>query len=160
MGNTKDGAKPRGRTAIAEYEENQYLAKINGIPDLDQAEENMLLTRWREFRDAKARNRVIEANLKLVPPIAKATTKRSGRMGKSFMPTFMELLAAGSEGLMRAPNSFDPARGYPFAHYARRCIKRECVRASDALRSSVRRPYGKWTPIHMSRPDHAGPDRR
>lgn len=149
MGNIKDGDKPRGRIAKAEYSENQYLAKINAIPDLSEAEENMLLTRWRDHRDVKARNKVVEANLKLVLPIAKATVKRFGFMGDTFMPTYFEMIAAGSEALMRAPNSFDPARGYPFQHYARRCIKRECVRAGKFLRSVVKRPYNAWTPLDM-----------
>ena len=149
MGNVKHGVKPRSKKERQEYEENQYLAKIKALPELTEAEEVVLLTAWQERADVKARNKVIEANLRLVLPIAKATTKRFGFMCGAFMNTYRELIAAGLLALTRAANGFDPTRGHRFRHYARRCIRNECIRSAKFLRSAVDRPYKVSAPLDM-----------
>ena len=65
-----------------------------------------------------------------MPPIAKTTTKRFGyhRGGRDrLMSSWFELIGAGSLGLCNAADKFNPRRGTPFAYYARRCIRNECI---------------------------------
>jgi RNA polymerase sigma factor (sigma-70 family) len=157
MGNIKDGDKPRSKKERQEYEENLYLAKIKALPELSEAEELVLLTAWKKHKDLKARNRVIEANLRLVLPIASSAVKRYRFMGAAFMNTYREFIAAGSLGLTAAADCFDPARGHKFRHYARRCIRNEVTRAAKRLLSTVDRPYYMRTPMDMML-DPAMPD--
>src|SRR5262249_16006730 len=58
-------------------------------------------------------------------------------------------IAAGSLGLVAAADCFNPGKGYKFAHYARRCISRECVHAAKRLLSVVDRPYYSESPMDM-----------
>jgi hypothetical protein len=173
MSNYTDNTRPRSARDKQEFEENQYIAKIKRIPQLSEEEEIELLTKWQELKDLKARNRVIEANLRHVLPIAKATTKRFRFTGlskktqnyqtrvKVFGQFWLELISAGSLGLCEAADCFDPTRGHKFAHYARRCIARECIRAAKRLLSSVDRPYYAPTPADMmldpTQPDPVSP---
>jgi hypothetical protein len=141
LGNIEDDLPPRGKDERNQFNENEYLAAINKILPLSQKEQNELLFRWREFRDQKARDRIVHANLRLVPPIAKATTKRFGFWGPSFVTAWFELIGGGSLGLVNAIDGFDPKRGHKLEHYARRAIRNECIRAAKSLLSVVDRPY-------------------
>jgi RNA polymerase sigma factor (sigma-70 family) len=154
LGNYTDDDIPRTRKERQQYLDNRYLAKIKGIAPLSEAEELELLTKWHEFRDIKARNRVVEANLRLVQPIAKGTSKRF----RFHCPEVMQdLVAAGSLGLCAAADCFDPGKGHKFAHYARRCIRNECIHAAKRVLSVVDRPYYTRTPADLIL-DQAMPD--
>ena len=103
-----------------------YFDRILEPALLSQAEESALARRWRAFGDQAARNSIIQAHLRLVPPIA----RRYYRAGASLS----ELIAEGNFGLLRASAKFEPERGYRFATYARYWI-RACV-SECAIRSS------------------------
>ena len=103
-----------------------YFDRVLEPALLSQRDENALARRWRTFGDQAARNLLIEAHLRLVPPIA----RRYHRPGASFS----ELVAEGNLGLLRASAKFEPKRGYRFATYARYWI-RACV-SECAIRNS------------------------
>lgn len=64
--------------------------------------------------DAAARDRLIRHNLRLVAHIAKKYYAAD---------TPEDLISTGSIGLIKAVNTFDPARGIKFSTYASRCIE-------------------------------------
>lgn len=92
-----------------------YFDRVLELALLSHAEENALARRWRRFGDRAARNLLIQAHLRLVPPIA----RRYHRPGSSLS----ELVAEGNFGLLRATAKFEPQRGYRFATYARYWIR-------------------------------------
>ena len=103
-----------------------YFDRVVELALLSHTEENALARRWRKFGDQTARNLLIEAHLRLVPPIA----RRYYRPGASLS----DLVAEGNIGLLRASAKFEPQRGYRFATYATYWI-RACV-AECAIRNS------------------------
>ena len=70
-----------------------------------------------------ARNRLVEANLGLVRSIANRFSRKVG-------VDFDDLVQAGSVGLMRAAEKFDPDRGFRFSTYASRWIEQAISRAA------------------------------
>jgi RNA polymerase sigma factor (sigma-70 family) len=126
-----------------------YFERVLDLALLSHAEESALARRWRRFGDQAARNVLIQAHLRLVPPIA----RRYYRPGASLS----ELVAEGNFGLLRASAKFEPQRGYRFSTYARYWIRAcvaECAsRNSDAAMSmpgtlrKVRREHARATSI-------------
>lgn len=80
----------------------------------------------------RAKQRLIQANLRLVIALAK---KYQGR-GLSFA----DLIQEGNLGLERATLKFDPRRGYRFATYATWWIRQAMIRALDQQGRVVRLP--------------------
>ena len=103
-----------------------YFDRVLELELLSHKEESALARRWRKLGDQAARNLLIQAHLRLVPPIA----RRYHRPGASLS----ELVAEGNFGLLRASAKFEPQRGYRFGTYARYWI-RACV-AECASRNS------------------------
>jgi len=91
-----------------------YLRQLSERPNLD-AETNFVLGRAVHSGDEVAKVRMIEGNLSLVVKFAKRY--RGGGL------EFMDLIQAGSQGLMRAVEKYDPYRGYAFSTYASWWIK-------------------------------------
>jgi len=124
-----------------------YFDRVLEPALLSQAEENALGRRWRAFGDQASRNSIIQAHLRLVPPIA----RRYYRAGASLS----ELIAEGNFGLLRASAKFEPERGYRFATYARywirACVSECAIRSSGAAMSlprslrKVRREHARAT---------------
>ena len=52
------------------------MVEMKAIPRLTAEEEIELLARWHKYRDKKARKRVIEGSLYLVPPIANSQARK------------------------------------------------------------------------------------
>ena len=104
--------------AISKPMDPSYFSRILAQALLSHAEESALARRWRVFGDLAARNSLIQAHLRLVPPIA----RRYYRPGASLS----ELVAEGNFGLLRASAKFEPERGYRFATYANYWI-RACI---------------------------------
>jgi hypothetical protein len=136
----------------------RYLANIERIPRMSAAEEFDLLARWRNFKDMKARQRVIEANLCLVPPIAKrqahkfkldqpsqANKNRARNDGLRLQDRscFRELIGEGNLALVTAFDAFPMGSNVRFEHYARSCIRNAIVRHALSLLSVVHRPWGQ-----------------
>ena len=88
---------------------------------------------------ARARERLVHENLALVVFIAKPYR---ARLGHGCVLEFADLLQAGSMGLIRAVEKFDPARGYSFSTYAtwwiRQSIRREIEANDGPIRLSAR----------------------
>lgn len=87
-----------------------YMHQIGRIPLLTFEEEQALGKRIAEG-DAHAREKLAEANLRLVVSIAK---KYIGRTRL----TFLDLIQEGNIGLMRAIDKFDYSKGFKFSTYA------------------------------------------
>jgi RNA polymerase sigma-32 factor len=126
-----------------------YFDRVLELELLSQKEESALARRWRKLGDHAARNLLVQAHLRLVPPIA----RRYYRPGASLS----ELVAEGNFGLLRASAKFEPQLGYRFATYARywirACVSECAIRNSGAAMSlprtlrKVRREHARATTI-------------
>ena len=74
-------------TGYEDYEEKEppsediaelHFRRIQAIPVLSDAEEQDLLQRWCEFKDEKAREQIILAHMRMVPPIARDAAFKAG----------------------------------------------------------------------------------
>lgn len=111
-----------------------YLSEIGKV-DLLTAEEERSLARRIRRGDPVAKERLAEANLRLVVSIAK---KYIGR-GLSFL----DLIQEGNIGLFRAVEKFDPERGFKFSTYATWWIRQAITRAIADQARTIR------IPVHM-----------
>lgn len=92
-----------------------YLKEIGSVPLLTYSEE-MALAKRKDKGDEIAKQKLIQANLRLVVSIAKKFTGRK--------LSLLDLIQEGSIGLSRAVEKFDYRRGYKFSTYATWWIKR------------------------------------
>ncbi len=109
----------------------QYLGRVRGGRLLDADEEKELSRRARGG-DMRARQRLIECNLRLVISIAK---KYRGRG-----VAFEDLIQEGNAGLIRAVEKFDPEMGNRFSTYATWWIRQAVTRAVADHARTVRLP--------------------
>lgn len=98
-----------------------YLSEIGLVPLLD-AQGEWALAEGVQAGDTRARHQLIEANLRLVVSVARNYAGRG--------LAFMDLIAEGNLGLIRAVEKFDPARRLRFSTYAVWWIR-------DAMRSAI-----------------------
>ena len=108
-----------------------YLREINETPLLTAAEERSLATSIGEG-DARARDQMVRANLRLVVNIARGYT------GKGL--GLQDLIEEGNLGLLRAVEGFDPAMGTRFSTYASYWIKQSIKRALINSAKTIRIP--------------------
>ena len=94
-----------------------------------------LIANNKKFKMKKARERVINANLRLVVSIAKRYMNRG--------LTFSDLIQEGNMGLMRAVDKFDWRRGFKFSTYATWWIRQAITRAIADQARTIR------IPVHM-----------
>ena len=111
-----------------------YLREIGKIPLLS-AEEEMDLARRIVEGDKTAKDKMAEANMRLVVSIAK---RYSGR-GLDFL----DLIQEGNTGLLRAVEKFDPDKGFKFSTYATWWIRQAITRAIADQARTIR------IPVHM-----------
>ncbi|MCI8453136.1 MAG: sigma-70 family RNA polymerase sigma factor, partial [Lachnospiraceae bacterium] len=86
-----------------------YLKEIGTVPLLT-AEEELRLARRKAEGDEAAKERLIEANLRLVVSIAKRYTGRG--------MSFLDLVQEGNLGLIKGVEKFDYTKGYKLSTYA------------------------------------------
>ena len=111
-----------------------YLRMIGAVPLLSREEELHLAEQVRRG-DEHAKDRMVEANLRLVVSIAKRYVGRG-------LP-FPDLIQEGNRGLIRAVERFDPDKGYKFSTYATWWIRQAITRAVADLGRTIR------VPVHM-----------
>ena len=108
-----------------------YLSQIGKVPLLTGAQEVALAKRI-ERHDMDAKQKLIEANLRLVVSIAK-------RYSWSTM-SFLDLIQEGNLGLIRAVEKFDYRRGYKFSTYATWWIRQAITRGMANQARTIRVP--------------------
>ncbi|MBI5153047.1 MAG: sigma-70 family RNA polymerase sigma factor [Parcubacteria group bacterium] len=113
-----------------------YLREIGKIPLLTGDEEKAFAKRI-EAGDEEARQKLIQANLKLVVSFAKKYVGRSPHL------TLLDLIQEGNIGLSRAVDKFDYRRGFKFSTYATWWIRQAITRALADQARTIR------IPVHM-----------
>ena len=140
--------KQIGKVALLNAEEEVDLAKRieaglyaeHFLKELEAGEEKVLPSQRRDLklviRDGdKAKNHLLEANLRLVVSLAKRYTGRG--------MAFLDLIQEGNLGLIRAVEKFDYAKGYKFSTYATWWIRQAITRAMADQARTIR------IPVHM-----------
>ena len=120
--------------AFADDSVRMYLREIGKIPLLEPEEEQKLAQRILKG-DKKAKDKMVEANMRLVVSIAK---RYSGR-GLDLL----DLIQEGNTGLLRAVEKFDPSKGFKFSTYATWWIRQAITRAIADQARTIR------IPVHM-----------
>lgn len=111
-----------------------YLKEIGKVPLL-KAEEETELAKRMEAGDEYAKQKLAEANLRLVVSIAKRY------VGRGML--FLDLIQEGNLGLIKAVEKFDYAKGYKFSTYATWWIRQAITRAIADQARTIR------IPVHM-----------
>jgi RNA polymerase primary sigma factor len=110
---------------------NRYLREVGGIALL-KGEEEIQLGRSVQAGDSGARDRMIQANLRLVVSIAQEYVDLN-------LP-LPDLISEGNIGLMHAVERFDPERGAKFSTYASWWIKQAIKHALANQSKTIRLP--------------------
>ena len=116
-----------------------YLKEIGKVPLLTAEEEVELAIRI-EHGDEAAKDRLNEANLRLVVSIAKRY------VGKGMQ--FLDLIQEGNLGLLKAVEKFDYRKGYKFSTYATWWIRQAITRAIADQARTIRIPVHMVETIH------------
>lgn len=111
-----------------------YLKEIGTVPLLS-AEEELRLAKRKADGDEDAKERLIEANLRLVVSIAKRYTGRG--------MSFLDLVQEGNLGLIKGVEKFDYTKGYKLSTYATWWIRQSVTRALADQARTIR------VPVHM-----------
>ena len=111
-----------------------YLKEIGRVPLLT-ADEEVSLALKIEQGDQEAKQRLAEANLRLVVSIAKRYVGRGMQ--------FLDLIQEGNMGLMKAVEKFDHRKGFKFSTYATWWIRQAITRAIADQARTIR------IPVHM-----------
>jgi RNA polymerase primary sigma factor len=117
------------------YDENSgltlYLQEVGRTPLLTPSEEIQLAKRIKRG-DAKAREQMIKANLRLVVKIARGY--------ENYGLPLLDLINEGNIGLMKGVERFDPAKGAKFSTYGAWWIKQAMRRALANQSKTIRLP--------------------
>lgn len=111
-----------------------YLKEIGTVPLLT-AEEELKLAKRKSEGDPVAKDRLIEANLRLVVSIAKRYTGRG--------MSFLDLVQEGNLGLIKGVEKFNYEKGYKLSTYATWWIRQSVTRALADQARTIR------VPVHM-----------
>ena len=116
-----------------------YLKEIGKIPLLTPEREAELAEKI-SLGDKKAKDELIEANLRLVVSIAKR------HVGKGMY--FLDLIQEGNLGLIKAVEKFDHSKGFKFSTYATWWIRQAITRAIADQARTIRIPVHMVETIH------------
>ncbi len=111
-----------------------YLREIGKIPLLS-ADEELALAKRVVAGDKDAKDKMAEANMRLVVSIAKRYVGRGLDL--------LDLIQEGNTGLLRAVEKFDPDKGFKFSTYATWWIRQAITRAIADQARTIR------IPVHM-----------
>ena len=111
-----------------------YLKEIGTVPLLT-ADEELELAKRKTAGEEYAKERLIEANLRLVVSIAKRYTGRG--------MSFLDLVQEGNLGLIKGVEKFDYTKGYKLSTYATWWIRQSVTRALADQARTIR------VPVHM-----------
>ena len=111
-----------------------YLKEIGTVPLLT-ADEELELAKRKTEGDIVAKEKLIEANLRLVVSIAKRYTGRG--------MSFLDLVQEGNLGLIKGVEKFDYTKGFKFSTYATWWIRQSITRAIADQARTIR------IPVHM-----------
>ncbi|WP_420897198.1 RNA polymerase sigma factor [Bifidobacterium dolichotidis] len=141
----KDYLKQIGRVSLLNAEQEVDLSErieagLYAQHLLDTESEGMSFARKRELKWAandgkKAKDHLLEANLRLVVSLAKRYTGRG--------MLFLDLIQEGNLGLIRAVEKFDWKKGFKFSTYATWWIRQAITRAMADQARTIR------VPVHM-----------
>lgn len=114
-----------------------YLKEIGTVPLLSADEELRLAREKAEggLKGQRAKEKLIEANLRLVVSIAKRYTGRG--------MSFLDLVQEGNLGLIKGVEKFDPDKGFKLSTYATWWIRQSVTRALADQARTIR------VPVHM-----------
>ena len=141
----KDYLKQIGKVALLNAEQEVSLAKrieaglfaeerLND-PKIAITDDECIDLEWIAEDGRRAKNHLLEANLRLVVSLAKRYTGRG--------MLFLDLIQEGNLGLIRAVEKFDYTKGYKFSTYATWWIKQAITRAMADQARTIR------IPVHM-----------
>src|ERR671937_1270905 len=126
--------QPRETPEVAADAVRSYLKEISTVSLLSAADE-VRLAKLIERGDQRAKDALIEANLRLVVSIAKR------HVGRGL--TLLDLIQEGNLGLIRAVEKFDWRKGFKFSTYATWWIRQAISRAITDQGRTIR------IPVHM-----------
>jgi len=119
---------------VADDSVRLYLREIGKIPLLN-AEQELALAKRVVAGDKDAKDKMAEANMRLVVSIAKRYVGRGLDL--------LDLIQEGNTGLLRAVEKFDPDKGFKFSTYATWWIRQAITRAIADQARTIR------IPVHM-----------
>ena len=140
----KDYLKQIGKVSLLNTQQEVDLAmrieaglyaehKLAENPDMDKDLKKAM--RWVVHDGKRAKNHLLEANLRLVVSLAKRYTGRG--------MLFLDLIQEGNLGLIRAVEKFDYSKGFKFSTYATWWIRQAITRAMADQARTIR------IPVHM-----------
>jgi RNA polymerase primary sigma factor len=127
---TAEGEVELAKSIEAGLYADEKLAHLRSLSDADRGD-----LEWLAADGVRGKERLIEANLRLVVSIAKRY------IGRGLV--FLDLIQEGNLGLIRAVEKFDYTRGYKFSTYATWWIRQAITRAIADQARTIR------VPVHM-----------
>ncbi len=134
LAKSDDGGLGENKALAMDDPVRVYLKEIGRVPLLTSEEEIELAIRIADD-DKKAKQRLAEANLRLVVSIAKRYVGRGMQ--------FLDLIQEGNLGLIKAVEKFDYTKGFKFSTYATWWIRQAITRAIADQARTIR------IPVHM-----------
>ena len=121
----------------------QYIRAISQIADHKRTTKEEMQELWKRVKrgDRRAKERIMEMNLKLVIPTAK----------KFLYPgaDLMDLVEEGNLGLLHAIDKFEPSKGFRFSTYASYWIEQYVRRSVEEHSKTIRIPPHAWTALRQ-----------